>query len=219
MSALIDLEQSLQRAVLARIAAQKERGDFENKLRSEFNAALSRSLREKGYDRRLYDAMTAESQAREALEKEKTRIALEETKHPYPLGTRMVEWEYLHRHSYVFNPADRRLTGKVGILEVITPTSEHPTSTVRSRARPGDLVIRLLKKDGSPSKLYVIVPSRTRTWGQMYWVPEGTDLLQEDLSWPRPDDPKSPESGTRLAEVSERTTNAELQEGNTENGN
>lgn len=65
---------------------------------------------------------------------------------------------------------------------MITAKSEHPGNKTYGLANRGDLVIRILKKDGTPSKAYDWV----NRYGSPRWVPEGTDLLQEDLSWPKP---------------------------------
>jgi len=177
MSTLSDLEQAYKRVTSARFDAQDARRTFVQKLIDEFHAYLARELEACGYNERVRAANIAEHEALQAVEAEKERIALEETVHPYLPGTRMVEWECPRWSN--FKPEDRRLTSRVGILEVITSTSEHPANKTNGLANRGDLVIRVLKKDGTPSKAYELVNR-----GQYRWVPEGTDLLQEDLSWP-----------------------------------
>lgn len=195
MSALSDLEQAYKRAASARFDAQDASRTFVQKLTEEFNTRLARELEAGGYNERVLAARIAEHEARKTLEAEKERIALSETVHPYPLGTRMVEWKYWTHH-YHNRPENRALTGRVGILEVITSTSEHPANKTYGLANRGDLVIRILKKDGTPSKMY----EQVRRHCAYHWVPEGTDLLQEDLSWPDPDEAKVNELKTESDE-------------------
>lgn len=67
-----------------------------------------------------------------------------------PIGTVMEEWKF-PRHSYGRGP--RLKTGRRGLLEVVTSISEFP-----DRGYPPEIgaeIIRLFRKDGSPSKLYV----------------------------------------------------------------
>lgn len=197
MSALFALQQALRDAIRARSIAQDARRDFERKLTEEFRARLVRELEAGGYNERVHATTIAENEAQRLVEAEKERIALEETTHPYPLGTRMVEWEYprLYRQETV---QDRRLTGRAGTLEIITDKSEHPGNKTYGLADRGELVVRILKKDGTLSKTYERV---NRPWS-LRWVPEGTDLLQEDLSWPEPQ-PKPAEKGDKPKETNE----------------
>lgn len=182
MSTLSDLEQTLRRAMSARHEAQDARRNFERKLTEEFHAHLARELEAGGYDKRVRAANIAENEAQQLVEAEKERIALSETLHPYSLGTRMVEWSYPRRLYSQATVQNRVLTGRVGVLEIITNKSEHPANKTYGLAERGELVIRILKKDGTPSKVYERL---NRRWN-LQWVPEGTDLLQEDLSWPKP---------------------------------
>lgn len=64
-----------------------------------------------------------------------------------PVGTRMEEWA---RKKYGDNEEP---TGRKGILEIITAESVHPGN--KSNVDRGRVVIRLLKKDGKPSRDYV----------------------------------------------------------------
>ena len=194
MTTLSDIEQALKQAQIRSRDAEQSSRDFESKLKDEFYARLNRELQEGGFRDRVRKANTSEYEARLALQAEKERIALEETVHPYPLGTRMVEWGY-PKYTYCGTPKDRRLTGRIGVLEVITEKSEHPANKTNGLAERGELVIRILKKDNTPSKSY----ERVNGWRSDHWVPEGADLRQEDLSWPKTDktgkEEESPKDG------------------------
>ena len=191
MSTLSALEQALRDAMRARSIAQDARSNFTSKLTEEFRAHLARELEAGGYNKRVRAATIAENEAQQAVEVERERVALSETVHPYPLGTRMVEWDYPRRLYRAPTVQDRILTGRVGVLEVITAKSEHPANKTYNLAARGELVIRILKKDGTPSKTYERV---SRTWS-LQWIPEGADLLQENLSWPKPRKGDEPEIG------------------------
>jgi hypothetical protein len=70
-----------------------------------------------------------------------------------PLGTRVEEWSAPKGWGY---SREKKSTGRRGVLEVITATSEHPDNVPSyRRASVGDVVVRILKKDGTPSKKYV----------------------------------------------------------------
>ena len=144
---------------------------------AEYTIALDARLKEK-YDEQIRAAREEEARVHAALMEEREKEALAR-QYPYPLGTVMVEWES-QRYSYRDDPKLRRLTGRRGVLEVITSTSEHPGNRSYSLAGPGDLVIRILKKNGKPGRDDV-----SRDWRMRgNWVPEGTDLMQANLSWP-----------------------------------
>jgi len=149
----------------------------------EFEDVLCAELDAKYKDR----VRRAEEEARaaeDAWNRRKVELAAE-AKHPYPLGTIMVEWRWNNAVSNATskNPASRELTGRKGVLEIITPESEHPSSwSDWKRARVGDLVIRSLKSDGKPGRSYL---GTNRTWDLDHWVPEGTDLCRPDIGWPK----------------------------------
>ena len=85
-------------------------------------------------------------------------------------GQSMVEWNSYRVH-YIGDPQKDyrwRVTGLMGVREIWTEKSIRPAN-LASYSIPvkGQVVIRLKKKDGSPSAKFV-----TRTRG---WFPEGTD--------------------------------------------
>jgi hypothetical protein len=85
----------------------------------------------------------------------------------YPSGP-VFEW----RHSYGIG--NKRLTGRRGIFEVCTPETEF-AGNVGSyrRPKPGDIFIRVLKKDGTPGLAF-----ETKNWNGKFssnWLPEGKE--------------------------------------------
>ena len=119
------------------------------------------------YAARLLELATVEHQARLAAED----AALEETKTKeltVPLGTVMLQWDRPRfSHSTPFKP-----TGKRGVLEVISRESVHPSNRA-GRAQIGDVVIRIVTKEGKPGLSYVM----GNKWG---WHPEGVDPNKEE---------------------------------------
>lgn len=59
---------------------------------------------------------------------------------------------------------DVRKVVEVGIVEVVTPDTEFPVNdSAWRRPRVGEIIVRLLKKDGTPGRLYERLLKRT--WG------------------------------------------------------
>lgn len=87
----------------------------------------------------------------------------------WPVGTVVCAWD---------RPRCR-LTGKIkgdwhciakGIVEIITHESEHPDNLNKySRSDIGTVVVRLLKKDGTPGRKYEVLGH----WRTKSWLPEG----------------------------------------------
>jgi hypothetical protein len=92
--------------------------------------------------------------------------AATERETPYPLGTLLYLWEYKHawdglrRYRY-------EKTKQSGVVELVTSKTQHPDNL-----SIGALIVRPRKKDGSPSKSYVIFQERPR---YQVWRPEGVD--------------------------------------------
>jgi hypothetical protein len=176
----MDLEQAYRDAQNRRSDLEDARSRERRECLAKFTAILGGNLDAK-YRDQIRQARAEEAVAEEALGKWKEEQA-KGAKHPYPLGTVMVEWEYPPRLYRNATPQDRRLTKRKGVLEIITAESEHPSNWGPwKRAYRGELVIRLLKADGKPSSRYVKASDH---WERKHWVPEGTDLLQPELRWP-----------------------------------
>ncbi len=85
----------------------------------------------------------------------------------YPEGTRMDGWKNERKTDYE-NKWSKQATG---IIEVVTPETVHPESWADySRAKIGEVVIRLLKKNGEASLMYAC----TRAMFPLKWIPEGS---------------------------------------------
>jgi hypothetical protein len=82
-----------------------------------------------------------------------------------PVGTIVSEWV---RSSYSFGSNPLRLTGREGRLEIWTPASDRPTNTRWGLPSVGSYYVRVLKKDGTDSRLF----SDLRSYGQT-WLPKG----------------------------------------------
>lgn len=120
------------------------------------------------------EAWELRSAATKAVEEARVAYAMTGVTSPFPIGTKLFEWQRPRTYSF-HNRSGRKLepTGKVGIIEVITPTSEHPDNVSSWRAaEAGDLVIRTLRKDGTPGKSYEKSVSYA---AQNSWFPAGVD--------------------------------------------
>lgn len=86
-----------------------------------------------------------------------------------PVGTRCFEWCISNKYGA---PKGLLKTGRVGVVEVITAASEHPANLKYSKAHRGDIVLRLLKKDGKPGRYLT-------GWDKNNFWPEGVDPNKE----------------------------------------
>lgn len=80
-----------------------------------------------------------------------------------PVGTIVFEWTRPHSFGRSI-----MLTGREGRLEIWTPASDHPASIRWGLPSVGSYYVRLLKKDGTDSR----VCSDLRSYGQT-WLPKG----------------------------------------------
>lgn len=135
-------------------------------------AAVEDELRDR-FGEPLQIAAAAASRAAELFQAEEDRVALEGAQakeYRIPVGT------VLHEYTTRRFDKKRLWTGRRGVLEIVTPDSLHAQNAASySRAKVGDLVVRILRKDGSPSLSYV------RGWYMSFWAPEGTDLNQASV--------------------------------------
>lgn len=115
------------------------------------------------YTEKIDKAREALRVAKEQHESAVEARALAGVELPYPIGTRLVEWEMKR---YPVNGYVK--TGRIGMVEVCTRKTEHPDNMRWSRPRLGDWFVRHLKKDGTPGKQYEI------RWKEN-WLPEGME--------------------------------------------
>jgi hypothetical protein len=118
----------------------------------------------------LRAAEATELAATKVLEEAKDAERLANVKLPYPVGTVLLEWKFYSSWS-----DELQLSGKRGVIEVITAESQHPGNiSAYSRASIGTVVVRYLKADGKPSRNYSAWSAMSRPWS-----PEGVDLNKE----------------------------------------
>jgi hypothetical protein len=124
------------------------------------------------FDDRLAVAR-AELAAAEALADEAIEKAALAEEREVPAGTLMEEWK-TPRHTYGRGP--KELTGRKGVLEIITRESVHPGNIREwSQAKVGQLVVRILKKNGEPGTSYV-----SDVWGMRNcWKVAGSKGAEE----------------------------------------
>jgi hypothetical protein len=72
-----------------------------------------------------------------------------------------------------------RSTGKVGVVEPWTPEMNGMRKVGSMIGRPGDLVIRHLKKDGTVGRVYEVASLRDEETGIYGWYPDGVDPNKE----------------------------------------
>jgi hypothetical protein len=127
------------------------REDIEREVNERFGAKLEEA-------RRLRNA------ADTALEDEQDHLAREAKDTPFPIGTKLVEWEHppFGRHEW-------QKAGRAGVFEVITRDSQHSAGLRWQRAELGAFVIRIIKKDETPSRNYIAF----RDGFRFRWLPEG----------------------------------------------
>lgn len=101
--------------------------------------------------------------------------ALASTSHEIPPGTLMEEWRVPGRYGYGGVPS---ATGRRGIVEIITRASVHPASKY-FKAAVGRLVIRLLRRDGTPGKDYVSDEWAMKTYWRQSTPPPPTQSGDE----------------------------------------
>jgi hypothetical protein len=140
----------------------------ERDLRVEAHDKINEQLQEK-YGKRLEAAATKAQEARIAYEDARVNAAA--TQAEIPLGTKMARWEHVRDpnkyHEWIWQPTKQR-----GVVEVFTRESEHNAGRRWSTPDIGEVVIRVLRKNGTPSKEVV----RFHGYGAQRsheWVREG----------------------------------------------
>lgn len=140
---------------------EREFDNKRDKLLDDFREKVDADL-EAEYGARLAALRQAELDAERAVEDE--RIA--NAKPPHPVGTVMIGWS--NKSGSWARESDWQPVAK-GIIEIVTRETVHPANTEYSRASLGDVVVRLLKKDGTPSAKYQTLGG----WRSHRWLPEG----------------------------------------------
>lgn len=132
--------------------------EMEAQMRAVLEAELGASMRA---------ATLACRDARKAFEQEQDRLRAEETAQslPFPVGTILVHWMYKGRtfsRDVVLTPHEK------AVLQIYK-AGDLPLGSKWFPARPGELVLRYLLKDGTPGK-------RGDRWvAGNNWYPEGVN--------------------------------------------
>ena len=148
------------RAALREVVAQ--RNDERDRLLREEEHRIDVEMKAKFGERisaLTFAANRAEAEYQQALVEEGLRTA------KYPPGTKLCGWK--KDRSY-YGSTGKWIMAATGIVEVMTPTTEVPKTLKWSKPRIGELVVRVLTKDGKPGK----VVQRLEGWRQT-WLPEG----------------------------------------------
>lgn len=158
-------------AVMTRLNAIKnEKFEYKNKRQEEFFNQLDDEIKAKWGDAET-EAWRAVSVAQLRFDDMKEKIALESDAHLYPIGTKLVEWKV---NRYIF-PNRKEKTGRIGIVEIFTNESRQSKIIRWGKAKRGDFVVRILKRNWEPS-----TNCETNKWNiENYWFPEGVDPNQQ----------------------------------------
>lgn len=115
------------------------------------------------------DRMNAAHEECVAARAELDAAKLADAKPKWPVGTVVCAWKQ-RTEGWMQRPTGEWKVIAKGVMEIITAESEHPDSLNKySRASIGDVVVRLLKKDGTPGKKYESLTG----WKAKHWLPEG----------------------------------------------
>jgi hypothetical protein len=129
----------------------------------EFEAAFHEATKA---DRDRIEALRRESyEAKEAWEDAKIEQAAQDEK-ALPVGTVLVEW----KRSGYYGGGPSKPTGRKGVVNIWTRQSDHPGNLRWGLPEVGDRYIRVLKKDGTPSRNF----EKLSDW-KASWLPEGTE--------------------------------------------
>lgn len=117
------------------------------------------------YKNRVQIANLHYQQATEAYEVAVERRGLSGADAPYPLGTKLYEWDRPGRGKPF------TLTGRCAVVEVVTRKSQYhfPENAKWGLPNLGRCFARILKKDGTLSKQFI----RECDFAALHWLPEG----------------------------------------------
>jgi hypothetical protein len=160
-----ELEDAWIKARLANSAVEVRRREREYELMKEVRAKLDAE-----FGAELAATIKVEREASVVLEVEKDRVRELESlaKLPYPVGTVLVEWEY-PRWSH--DGSKLKKSGNRAVLQLYKQGDPLPGNSRWNRPRVGELVLRYLKKDGTPGM-------NVKAWQDRYegeWMPEGVE--------------------------------------------
>ena len=161
MSDLKELQRVAKEKNEALLVIQSQRCQMELELQAE----VDKKVREK-FGETENKALIEFNEASKALKMEEEKIAVEKSlgKIPFPIGTKMVRWERVRFGDGWRTPC------VFGTLEVFKKGDEYPRNMRWNAPNPGDVIVRILTKDGKPSKKF----DQYRVCPNIAWVPEGS---------------------------------------------
>jgi hypothetical protein len=128
-----------------------------------YNTIIAQEIQEK-FGTTVQDAVQESNQAKQRYRDEQNRIAIQTSlsKLPYPEGTIMIQWTKSYRDTAYI------LTKEKGKLEIFREGDSFPLNRRWFRPSPGDLIVRLVKKDGTTG-------IQIDKYHSNVWFPEGID--------------------------------------------
>ena len=153
-------------------------GAFQNecKIRQEYREAIKEATDQiqSDFKARLESASKSVHQTKVALDAELGRMATEGMNSPAPIGSVWVEWSHSHgMYSTCYHKGpgpcpNFKRTGKVAVLEAVTPASYFAPN--RCRPDAGSFILRNLGKDRKPGKAFIEWHGDQRP---NLWFPDG----------------------------------------------
>lgn len=172
MATVDELSAEHRRAYVALVLARNVMAKEYRERLDEFKRRLEAELHDK-YGPGIRVAEEVERTAQMALSEEKSRLAKTGAGSPYPLGTKLCEWELDPSVSLYARYRPRVLSGRTAVVEAVTVENIGEVGKpvgYTYRAEVGSFIARILKKDGKPGKLYFDLRSG---WLRDHWLPEG----------------------------------------------
>jgi hypothetical protein len=162
----------LERCRLALLKAEEAYDELKNKRYWECSRAISEakerieselSAKYSEEQSRLHEAARAARQAYETAKLAEANASL-----PFPVGTKLIGWIRRKLSSFRCGPLEKK---SLGVVEVCDKNTEIPKGIVYHRPDIGDVLVRLLKKDGTPGK--AVEKYNGDGWRTHIWLPEG----------------------------------------------
>lgn len=178
MPTVKDLVDALDRAEDARQRAEHDRDAKRRRSLDAFAAKLDAEL-DAEFGPGLAALRQEEWDAREALDAARLAEGRERLA-DLPRGV-LVEWAQ-EQTSWSRSTGPVKPTGRRAVLEVVGPHFRAPAGRVHGLPRQGEVILRLLKKDGSPAPPFEELP---RSWEgpdawRRWWLPAGVDWHAEE---------------------------------------
>ena len=159
---------SLKEAEAAYMAAQEAAGKAERAYETERDKRIRRATDEIDHDMREQRSehlalCRARGFAEIAWKEARVEAARKKAHTLGPIGTVLIEWDSGRSYGYT-SRREWRKTGRTGKLDVWTMDSAHPANMTWSLPSVGDFYVRVVKKDGSESRLFESLRGYSSDW-------------------------------------------------------